>query len=152
MSTDQELNEYMSVKKYAPYRKQAGWDHTRNERLRELKEKVSERLPRSGFTVGASSAGGAERPAKKRMGKKERMKMKGDADAAQDAGEGKEKEKGDKDKKRLSFSELKQVGNDNLKRKRGGEGEDGGGVEGSKDQEVTGKKKRRRHKKKEAGA
>ncbi|RDB25162.1 Protein kri1 [Hypsizygus marmoreus] len=75
MATDQELNEYMSVKKYAPYRKEVKWDSTRNDRLKELKNKLSERVP-SGFVAGSSRDGGGEKPAKKRMGKKERMKRK----------------------------------------------------------------------------
>lgn len=82
MATDQELNEYVSVKKYAPYRKEVRWDSTRNERLKELKNKVSERVPHE-FAAGSSrdGAGASDRPVKKRKGKKERMKMKaGDAD------------------------------------------------------------------------
>lgn len=83
MATDQDLNEYMGVKKYAPYRKEVKWDGKRNERLREFKSKLAQRFPN---TVGLKeSQGGVEGdPAKKkRMGKKERMKMKataGDAD------------------------------------------------------------------------
>ncbi|KAJ7807836.1 hypothetical protein B0H14DRAFT_2871859 [Mycena olivaceomarginata] len=72
-----ELNEYMSVKKYAPYRadNKAGWDNTRNDRLRELKGKVKERM--GGIDV-VERGGGA-------MGKKERMKEKGLEGAAEEA-------------------------------------------------------------------
>ncbi|KAF7350977.1 Kri1-C domain-containing protein [Mycena sanguinolenta] len=53
LAKDSELNEYMSVKKYAPYRadNKAGWDRTRNERLKELKGKVQERM--GGANMGA---------------------------------------------------------------------------------------------------
>jgi len=72
MATNKELNEYVSVKKYAPYRQDKPEKHrfnkTNQEKLRELKIKVVER------TGGASSFGIAEK--KKRKGKKERMKMK----------------------------------------------------------------------------
>ncbi|KAF5385845.1 hypothetical protein D9615_002328 [Tricholomella constricta] len=77
MATDQELNEYMGVKKYAPYRKEVKWDSKRNDRLKELKSKLSERTVHDGFVAGSSrdSATG-EKPTKKRKGKKERMKLK----------------------------------------------------------------------------
>ncbi|KAJ7637613.1 KRI1-like family C-terminal-domain-containing protein [Mycena polygramma] len=79
LAKDSELNEYMSVKKYAPYRadNKVGWDHTRNERLRELKGKVKERL--GGAIVEESGRDGQIK--KKRKGKKERMKEKGAVDA-----------------------------------------------------------------------
>ncbi|KAF8070380.1 KRI1-like family C-terminal-domain-containing protein [Lyophyllum atratum] len=78
MATDQELNEYMSVKKYAPYRKEVKWDSKRNDRLKELKDKISERSTRAGFVAGSSrDSATADKPAKKRKGKKERMKQKG---------------------------------------------------------------------------
>ncbi|KAJ6494674.1 KRI1-like family C-terminal-domain-containing protein, partial [Mycena vitilis] len=79
LAKDSELNEYMSVKKYAPYRadNKVGWDHTRNDRLRELKGKVKERL--GGAIVEESSRDGQIK--KKRKGKKERMKEKGAVDA-----------------------------------------------------------------------
>lgn len=73
LATDAELNQYMGVKKYAPYRKDGKWDHTRGERLKELKEKLASRS-----IAGMQDAGEteAERPAKKRKGKKERQKLK----------------------------------------------------------------------------
>ncbi len=83
MATDQELNEYMSVKKYAPYRQEKGdrhrWNPKVQEKLHDIKAKVSER---TGMAFASSSGGRtrtdgdhAEKP-KKRMGKKERMKLK----------------------------------------------------------------------------
>ncbi|KAJ7273015.1 KRI1-like family C-terminal-domain-containing protein [Mycena rebaudengoi] len=74
LATDQELNEYMSVKKYAPYRAdvKGGWDKTRGDRLRELKGRLKER---GGGLIGHDRDG--EQPKKKRKGKKERMKLKG---------------------------------------------------------------------------
>jgi len=69
MATDAELNQYLSVKRYAPYRKEIRWDATRNERLKELKQKVAERAP-------TAVDGNEERPAKKRKGKKERQRAK----------------------------------------------------------------------------
>ncbi|KAG5646850.1 hypothetical protein DXG03_002227 [Asterophora parasitica] len=77
MATDQELNEYMGVKKYAPYRTEMRWDSQRNDRLKELKNKISERAGPGGFVAGSSrDTAAADKPAKKRKGKKERMKLK----------------------------------------------------------------------------
>lgn len=77
MATDQELNQYLSVKKYAPYRKDGNWDRTRVDRLKELKQSVAPRI--SGVwgdgETGASNQGGGQ-IVKKRKGKKERMKLK----------------------------------------------------------------------------
>jgi protein KRI1 len=72
MATDAELNEYMSVKKYAPYRtnRDVKWDGKRNDRLKELKTRIAER---SGGAL-TDDAGG--RQMKKRKGKKERQKQK----------------------------------------------------------------------------
>ncbi|KAL0574812.1 Kinetochore protein Spc24 [Marasmius crinis-equi] len=77
LANDKELNEYMSIKKYAPYRQDGKWDNTRNERLQELKAKIAQRRgdDRAG-PAGADNADRDYRPAKKRKGKKERMKMK----------------------------------------------------------------------------
>ncbi|KAJ7270108.1 hypothetical protein B0H12DRAFT_1216172 [Mycena haematopus] len=78
LAKDTELNEYMSVKKYAPYRAEnkAGWDRTRNERLKELKGKVHERLGGGGQGQGMELEGAGQPQVKKRKGKKERMKEK----------------------------------------------------------------------------
>lgn len=133
MATDQELNEYMSVKKYAPYRKEMKWDSTRNDRLKEFKNKVTERIP-SGLAAGSSRDGAGEKPAKKRKGKKERMKMKtGGAD-----------EEGDIDMD-AAGNPSTGVSSDALKRKR--TTEDPEPEEKATDGEVHGKKKRRRKKK-----
>jgi protein KRI1 len=71
MATDAELNQYLSVKKYAPYRRDKRWDAARGERLKELKQKVSERMT----NVTGEASLSLHTPAKKRMGKKERLKM-----------------------------------------------------------------------------
>ncbi|KZV91710.1 hypothetical protein EXIGLDRAFT_836921 [Exidia glandulosa HHB12029] len=75
MATDQELNQYVSVKRYAPYRKSgANWDSTRGEKLRELRDKLKER--------GAGApADASEGEKKKRKGKKERMREKAATEA-----------------------------------------------------------------------
>ncbi|KAJ8076653.1 Kinetochore protein Spc24 [Marasmius tenuissimus] len=73
LATDQELNEYMSIKKYAPYREGGKWDMKRNERLQELKAKIAQRR---GDVASGDHTDEIQRPAKKRKGKKERMKMK----------------------------------------------------------------------------
>ncbi|THH23243.1 hypothetical protein EUX98_g7935 [Antrodiella citrinella] len=85
LSTDAELNQYMGIKKYAPYRdkKREGWDQSRNARLSELKEKIGGRRwgndvygsGRTGDREGGAGPSGKDRP-KKRKGKKERMKSK----------------------------------------------------------------------------
>src|SRR4051812_10905455 len=79
MATDVELNQYLSVKKYAPYRKEGRWDQTRRERLNELKQRIKGR----GDAWEESEAAAAERPTKKRKGKKERMREKDGAAAAE---------------------------------------------------------------------
>ncbi|PCH35775.1 hypothetical protein WOLCODRAFT_126307 [Wolfiporia cocos MD-104 SS10] len=70
LSTDVELNSYMGIKKYAPYRRDSRrtWDATRAARLKDLKDKLRER----GI---AQEDPMAEKP-RKRKGKKERMKEK----------------------------------------------------------------------------
>lgn len=83
MATDQELNEYMSVKKYAPYREDKNdrhrWNPKSQEKLREIKSKVNERSGGrfSNHAGGsrAAAAGGEDGQGekKKRMGKKERQ-------------------------------------------------------------------------------
>jgi protein KRI1 len=72
MATDQELNEYMSVKKYAPYRKDVKWDSKRVDRLKEFKSNISQRVSVSGTGEGNNT----DKPTKKRRGKKERSKLK----------------------------------------------------------------------------
>lgn len=82
MATDQELNEYMSVKKYAPYRRERGhYNKSTQEKLHDLKAKLGERVgPAFGNAATRGKAPGADHQegekVKKRKGKKERMKMK----------------------------------------------------------------------------
>jgi protein KRI1 len=69
MADDRDLNQYMGVKKYAPYRKGANWDKQRPERLKDFRDKLN--------TKKANGNGeGGEVPVKKRKGKKERQKAK----------------------------------------------------------------------------
>ena len=83
LATDQELNNYVSVKKYAPYRQDKGdryrWNKKEQEKLHELKSIIKDR---TGNAFGMRSMGGGQasgdggEKAKKRKGKKERMKAK----------------------------------------------------------------------------
>jgi protein KRI1 len=78
LADDKDLNEYLGLKKLAPYRKQRDtWDAKRGERLREFKKKVSGRLEETGAN-GATMEHllDGEHKAKKRKGKKERMRDK----------------------------------------------------------------------------
>lgn len=84
MATDAELNEYMSLKKIAPYRKTKNkneWDSKRAERLKTFKDNVRSRTwgPSSRFGSGPSvqaNGGEDDGPKKKRKGKKERERAK----------------------------------------------------------------------------
>ena len=69
MADDKDLNQYMGVKKYAPYRKGRNWDKQRPERLREFRDKLNAKK------ANGNDEGG-EVPAKKRKGKKERQRAK----------------------------------------------------------------------------
>ncbi|KAJ3919714.1 KRI1-like family C-terminal-domain-containing protein [Lentinula edodes] len=69
MATDAELNEYMGIKKFAPYRKAGKWDSNRGDRLKELRQKIGERGYGGDITQD-------DKAVKKRKGKKERMRMK----------------------------------------------------------------------------
>ncbi|KAG1739083.1 KRI1-like family C-terminal-domain-containing protein [Suillus paluster] len=80
MATDQELNQYVSVKRYAPYRAEK-WDNNRGERLKEFREKLKERVGATGTSHRSEDA-----IPKKRAGKKERQKMKAAAGAGAAAG------------------------------------------------------------------
>ena len=132
MATDQELNEYMSVTKYAPYRKEARWDSKRVERLKEFKNKFSERMAIS----GAGEVTAAGKSMKKRKGKKERSKLK--AAVAEDV---------NIETKVLSPSAKSgSVTSDAPKRRRRYEDEDDL-VWDVQEPETCGKKKRRRRKK-----
>lgn len=104
LAKDSELNEYMSVKKYAPYRadNKVGWDKTRNERLREFKGKVQERM--GGLDVVQSGHDGEVK--KKRKGKKERMREKGvEAEGASETAKVETNGAGEKDLKRKRDAE-----------------------------------------------
>ncbi|KIY52343.1 hypothetical protein FISHEDRAFT_70028 [Fistulina hepatica ATCC 64428] len=153
MADDKELNEYMGVKKYAPYRKDARWDPQRSERLQAFKQKIATRMNADG-TWGTASANGwkardEEKPAKKRKGKKERMRQKADSGDAGEADGGATKV--------TAVTELPV--NAGSKRKRPAEdvpAEDPGeyafcsaDADANAKTERTGKKKRRRHRKKE---
>jgi protein KRI1 len=78
LADDKDLNEFVGLKKFAPYRKQRNnWDARRGERLREFKNKISDRLGEAdahGITTEHLVDG--EHKAKKRKGKKERMREK----------------------------------------------------------------------------
>src|ERR1700722_18256271 len=79
MASDTELNQYLSVKKYAPYRKDKNWDKTRGDRLKELKQSVAKRSEGVyGVDEGSNQGVNAER-VKKRKGRKERLKIKAPA-------------------------------------------------------------------------
>lgn len=75
MATDAELNEYVGLKKLAPYRKKNGrddWDSKRTERLKEFKEKVRSRAGLSSWAATSEE----QQPRKKRKGKNERERAK----------------------------------------------------------------------------
>ncbi|KAK0450613.1 KRI1-like family C-terminal-domain-containing protein [Armillaria borealis] len=91
MATDAELNEYMGVKKYAPYRKDNVWDSKRGEKLKDLKHKIAARSGDSAATLEG------EKPAKKRKGKKERMRSKMGVTPDQELGEEAKGDAGDVD-------------------------------------------------------
>lgn len=90
MATDRELNEYMSIKRLAPYKNKGRgtWDNERNEKLLELKNAISTRtwdgVPVEKWVQGnrnrhnGAVEGGDKK--KKRMGKKERNKLKAQAE------------------------------------------------------------------------
>lgn len=89
LATDAELNQYMGLKKYAPYRKDgSNWDKNRAARLKELKQKIAERSKALGAGEDITRVL-PEKPAKKRKGKKERMREKaavtGEVEMAEDA-------------------------------------------------------------------
>lgn len=78
LADDKDLNEYVGLKKLAPYRKQRDtWDAKRGERLREFKKKLSGRLEETGTNdVTMEDLVDGEHKAKKRKGKKERLREK----------------------------------------------------------------------------
>ncbi|KAG6331753.1 hypothetical protein ID866_7334 [Astraeus odoratus] len=91
LASEAELNSYVSLRKMAPYRrtgrsgKEKSWDPKRNERLKEFREKLRARIGIGGegaWSIGGiydrnRSYGGSDGgEKKKRLGKKERAKMK----------------------------------------------------------------------------
>ncbi|PVF96620.1 Krr1-domain-containing protein [Serendipita vermifera] len=88
MASDKELNEYMSIKRIAPYKNKAYWDKERNEKLKEFKNRIGSRtwdgVPIAKLvqgrqrqrTGGVNGDGLVDGKKKKRMGKKERNKFK----------------------------------------------------------------------------
>ena len=147
LATDAELNQYMGIKKYAPYRKEgSNWDKNRAARLGELKNQLEERREKMMGGRGLESyddvvrggGEGAEKPMKKRKGKKERMKAKlaaGGIDGVDaDDAEGAEAEvKVEKERKGKEGKSTKRKTPEN--------------EETQESQEGPSKKKRRRHKK-----
>ncbi|KAG8961488.1 hypothetical protein FRC03_005330 [Tulasnella sp. 419] len=76
MATDQELNEFINLKKLAPYRrsKMKDWDPKRAEKVKELKQAIATRGKGGWNTKSTDGTNGEDRKPKKRKGKKERMK------------------------------------------------------------------------------
>lgn len=81
VANDKDLNQYMGIKKYAPYRRGGNWDRLRPERLKEFREKLKTKV----------TGEGGEVQVKRRKGKKERQKAKaaaaGDTSIIQEPGE-----------------------------------------------------------------
>ena len=81
MATDGELNQYMSIKRIAPYKNKAAWDKDRVAKLKALKETINGRswggVPVEELGWNESGASGRDgKPAKKRKGRSERLKAK----------------------------------------------------------------------------
>lgn len=144
LSTDAELNSYVGLRKYAPYRdkKQSSWDTQRNSKLDDLRKGLQGR--RWGSTVygeGSQRRAGDDRDGakpKKRMGKKERTKLK--AAQAAEGGEGEPAENGSHG----DDAETESPAKPSRKRR----SDDGDEEEEKKDNAVAdgpSKKKRRRH-------
>ena len=78
LADDRDLNEYVGLKKLAPFRKQRDtWDARRGERLREFKNKISGRLEGADANgIATEHLVDSEHKAKKRKGKKERLREK----------------------------------------------------------------------------
>lgn len=93
LADEKDLNEYVGVKKLAPYRKQRDtWDAKRSERLYEFKKKVSGRVSAVAIDVNEGEhLNDGKNKTKKRKGRKERMREKAEhapleADAVTDVG------------------------------------------------------------------
>jgi protein KRI1 len=133
LATDAELNQYVGLKKIAPYRKGGSkWDKDRGARLKELQTTLQERKA----AVGASndiSRHELEKP-KKRKGKKERMRAKATA------------ELGDADRSNVEDGIIEEKTSSTKKRKL----EEGTRVRSDHTDIERSKTKRRRHKKSHA--
>jgi protein KRI1 len=82
LATDAELNEYMGIKRIAPYRKDGRWDMKRADRLRELKAKLKGRSWVPGQADAEEMDG---KKSKKRKGKKERQRAKAVGEGGEDS-------------------------------------------------------------------
>ncbi|KZT64882.1 Krr1-domain-containing protein [Daedalea quercina L-15889] len=147
MATDAELNQFMGIKKYAPYRKEGkgrNWDGQRTARLQELRETLKDRGLEPAEGIGRERT----EKSKKRKGKKERMREKAMANGANGAN-GVEEDREDG----CEREEVEEAAGRKAKRRKldedGGEVDDGlyGINDGNGGQDTTTKKKRRRHKK-----
>jgi protein KRI1 len=163
MAKDQDLNQYLSVKKYAPYKTGIRWDGQRGQRLKEFKQKLAERM--DGDDTQVVGSGGP--PLKKRKGKKERLKMRGtqaDGIAVTNPGTEEEPIKESGGKKRRKHDELDLAGGTDENREeekmkkiervgfdeksgRNLKGEHGEELEERAERGGEARKKRRRHKK-----
>jgi protein KRI1 len=81
LSTDKELKSYMSMKKFAPYRKSKDWDKSRPEKLKELRKAIAGRAwggVKSQDLKVNDAMGDYKGAKKKRKGKKERARARED--------------------------------------------------------------------------
>lgn len=87
LATDRELNEFMSIKKLAPFKNKTAWDRERITKLKELKDKIAHRswggvpVAELANEQGDGQDGAQGGKTKKRKGKKERQKQKNLASA-----------------------------------------------------------------------
>ncbi|KIJ66021.1 hypothetical protein HYDPIDRAFT_110144 [Hydnomerulius pinastri MD-312] len=183
LATDAELNTYVGLKKMAPYRvdqdgkMKRNWDPTRNQRLKEFRDTLRARVGSKydgAWSLGPSgdrrhrTTGEAGTDKKKRVGKKERAKLKAAA-TEEGGGEGDDIREDDhnsqftnidglqKKRKRDSRSDSShsnaQPTNANLKSSSAeGDAENvGTGHNGDAEDDAPKKKRRRRHKKGSGG-
>jgi protein KRI1 len=82
LATDAELNDYVGLKRFAPYRQSRSgktrdqWDSKRGEKLKAIRQALSHRTGGSNWGGGASAGMEQSSETKKRKGKKERQKAK----------------------------------------------------------------------------
>ena len=87
MADDKDLNEYIGIKKYAPYRQEKGnpaWKKSNQEKLHVLKEKLAERTGSRWTGARNQNSNSEEQKPKKRMGKKERQRLKAAAEGGEE--------------------------------------------------------------------